>query len=244
MFTLMYIQIIAIVIFALLAAQPAAAQLFDTFKKQIEKISQDHSVFSEREAADAIKEALTNGVVKGSGALAVTDGYLKNPAVVIPWPAEAKKVETTLRNIGLGEQVDEAVVALNRAAEDAAVGAKDIFISAVRDMTLQDAINIVKGENDAATAYLRKVTTASLTQKFTPIIRASLEKTRATRYWETVFNSYNKIPFAEKVNPNLTEYVTAKALDGLFYVISREELEIRKNPAARASELLKKVFGK
>ncbi len=240
----MYIQIIAIIIFALLAAQPAAAQLFDTFKKQVEKIAGNPSEFSEREAADAIKEALTKGVVKGTEILAKTDGYLKNPDIAITWPAEAKKVETTLRNIGLGKQVDEAAVALNRAAEDAAAVAKDIFISAIRDMTLQDAINIVKGENGAATAYLRKTTAASLTQKFTPIIRASLEKTHAVRYWETAFNSYNKIPFAEKINPNLTEYTTTKALDGLFYMISREELEIRKNPAARASELLKKVFGK
>lgn len=239
----MHIQIIAIIIFALIAAQPAAAQIFDTFKKQIEKISKNPSEFSEREAAEAIKEALTKGAVKGVEILAKADGYLMNPAVAIPWPAEAKKVESALRNAGLGKQADEAIVALNRAAEDAAIGAKDIFMAALRDITLQDAISIVKGENDAATLYLKRTTTSALTQKFTPIIQASLEKTHATRYWEIAFNSYNKIPFVEKVNPNLTEYATAKALDGLFYMISREELEIRKNPAARVSDLLRKVFG-
>ncbi len=239
----MYLQIISVIILALLAAQPAASQLFDTFKKQSEKMLNNPSGFTEQEAANAIKEALSNGAVKGTDLLSHIDGYLKNPAVVIPWPQEAKKVEATLREIGLGGQVDEAIVALNRAAEDAASGAKDIFIAAIKNMTLQEAIAIVKGNNDAATSYLRRTTSAALTEKLTPVIQTSLEKTKATRYWETVFTSYNKIPFMQKVNPNLTEYVTSKALSGLFYMISQEELEIRKNPAARTTELLKKVFG-
>lgn len=239
----MKILLAAIAVIFLLSVSDSSAQLFDSFKKQAEKILKNPSGFSEKEAADAIKQALTNGTSKGVDILSKTDGYLKNPAVVIPLPPEAKKVEATLRDMGLGEKVDEAVVALNRAAEDAASGAKDIFIHAVEQMTVQDAIAIVKGDSIAATNYLKKTTTAALTEKFTPVIQASLEKTKATRYWETVFTSYNKIPFVQKVNPNLTEYATQKALEGLFYMISREEAEIRKNPAARVTDLLKKVFG-
>lgn len=200
--------------------------------------------FTEADAANAIKEALSQGTSKGTDILAKADGYFGNTAVKIPFPADAQKVEATLRRAGLGNQVDDAVLSINRAAEMAAIEAKPIFLEAIKAMTVQDAIAIVRGEERAATNYLQRGTTPALTQKFAPIIQAALEKTNATRYWSAVMSSYNRIPFVDKVNPDLTQYATAKAIEGLFTMIAQEEAVIRKDPAARATDLLKRVFGK
>jgi hypothetical protein len=143
----------------------------------------------------------------------------------------------------MGKQVDETVLSINRAAEDAAKGAKDIFIDAIKNMSVRDAINIVKGNNDAATVYLKDNTSPQLNEKFRPVIKASLDKVEATKHWEELITAYNRIPFVKKMNPNLTEYVTGKAIDGLFIMIAKEEARIRKDPMARTSDLLKKVFG-
>ena len=132
---------------------------------------------------------------------------------------------------------------MNRAAEDAASSAKDLFVAAIKGMTITDAMNILKGDDDAATSYLRKSTNSTLIEKFRPIIKVYLDKVGATKHWETVFSTYNKVPFVAKVNPDLEEYVTDKAITGLFIQVAKEELQIRKNPAARATDLLKKVFG-
>ena len=198
---------------------------------------------SEEEVGAGLKEALNQGVTKGVTQLNKKDGYFKDPQIKIPMPAEAKNVEEKLRSLGQGEKVDEAIESMNRAAEDAAEGAKDIFVAAIKGMTLTDAMSILKGEDDAATKYLNKSTRAELTKKFRPVIKASLDKVGATKHWKTVFSSYNKIPFVKKINPDLEEYVTEKALDGLFIQVAKEELKIRKDPAARATDLLKKVFG-
>ncbi len=198
--------------------------------------------FTKEEAANALKQALEQGTVKGVGVISQLDGYYKNPEIKIPLPAEAQSVEQKLRGMGLGSQVDQAVESLNRAAEDAASEAKDIFVSAIKGLSIQDAINIVKGEKDAATQFLERETTGNLTVKFSPIIEASLKKVNATKYWEDVFNKYNKIPLVKKVETDLTAYVTQKAIDGLFVMIAQEELNIRENPGARTTELLKKVF--
>lgn len=200
------------------------------------------AAFTKEEAANALKQALEQGTVKGVSVVSQVDGYLKNPEIKIPFPPEAENVEQKLRVIGLGNQVDEAVESLNRAAEDAASEAKDIFITAIKALTIQDAINIVKGEQDAATRFLERTTTAELTAKFSPIINSSLQKVNATKYWGDVMGTYNKIPFVKKVETDLTAYVTQKAIDGLFVMIANEELNIRQNPAARTTELLKKVF--
>lgn len=144
----------------------------------------------------------------------------------------------------MGSHVDEVILSLNRAAEDAAKSAEPIFVSAIKKMTVSDAIQIVKGQNDAATRYLAKTTTPELKAAFSPVIKASLDKVDATRLWEDLIKAYNQIPFVTKQNPNLTEYVTDKAISGLFVMIAKEELKIRQNPAARTTELLKKVFGK
>lgn len=200
------------------------------------------AAFTKEEATNALKQALEQGTVKGVNLISQVDGYLKNPEINIPFPPEAQNVEQKLRAIGLDKQVDEAVESLNRAAEDAASEAKDIFIAAIKGLTIQDAINIVKGEKDAATQFLERETTNDLTIKFSPIIDASLKKVNATKYWGDVMGAYNKIPLVKKVDTDLTAYVTQKAIDGLFVMIAREELNIRQNPGARTTELLNKVF--
>ncbi|KYG80944.1 hypothetical protein AWW67_08820 [Roseivirga seohaensis] len=214
------------------------------FKQAKDILGGGGAAFSKEEAANALKEALEQGTSKGVDILSKVDGYYKNPEIKIPFPQEAQAVESKLRALGLGNQVDQAVESLNRAAENAAYEAKDIFIAAIKSLTINDAINIVKGDKDAATQFLERETTTSLEGKFNPIIEASLQKVNATKYWSDVMGTYNKVPFVKKVETDLTAYVTAKAIDGLFVMIAKEELNIRENAGARTSELLKKVFGK
>jgi hypothetical protein len=200
--------------------------------------------FSEGDAAKGIKEALSKGAVEGVKLTSAKDGYLGNTEIKIPFPQEAKTIETKLRSIGLGNKVDELIVSLNRAAEDAAKEAQPIFLAAIRNMTVNDAINIVKGNDDAATRYLDRTTSPELKAKFQPDIKASLDKVNATEQWAYLINAYNKIPMVKKMNPDLPAYVTDKAIEGLFVMIAKEELKIRKDPMARTSEILKKVFGR
>ena len=195
------------------------------------------------DVAEGLKEALIKGISSGSDIVSQLDGYFKNPEIKIPFPPEVKKVEDRLRQIGLGGEVDKFVLTLNRGAEDAAKEAKPIFISAIRSMTIQDAWGILKGEDDAATQYLRRTTGEQLAQKFKPVIQQSLSKVNATRYYGDIVNTYNRIPLVEKVNPDLDDYATGKAIDGLFVMIAKEEKRIREDPVARTSEILRKVFG-
>lgn len=194
------------------------------------------------EVGEGLKEALIKGISSGSDMASQLDGYFKNPEIKIPFPPEVKKVEDKLRQLGLGNKVDEFVMTLNRGAEDAAKEAKPIFISAIRQMTIEDAWGILKGEENAATNYLKRTTSAQLKEKFSPVIQNSLDKVNATRYYGDVTNTYNKIPFVEKVNPDLNSYATDKAIEGLFLMIAKEEKNIRQDPMARTSELLKRVF--
>ena len=195
------------------------------------------------EVAEGLKEALIQGISNGSDMASQVDGYFKNPEIKIPFPPEVKKVEDKLRQIGLGNEVDKFVMTLNRGAEDAAREAKPIFISAIKAMTIQDAWGILKGEQDAATQYLKRTTTPQLKEKFKPVIQNSLNKVSATKYYGDIVNTYNKVPFTDDVNPNLDDYATDKAIEGLFTLIAREEINIRQDPVARTTELLKKVFG-
>jgi len=221
------------------------AQFLKGLKKKVEETitETDKSVLTEGEIGKGLKEALTIGIEKGVDQLSKPDGYFKDLEIKIPMPKEAKSVEEKLRAIGQGKKVDEAIESMNRAAEDAAIGAKDLFVTAIKEMTIKDAVAILKGEDDAATRYLENHTRQQLIEKFKPIIKKSLDKVDATKYWKSVFSSYNKIPFVKKVNPDLDDYVTEKAIDGLFVQIAKEEIEIRKNPLARVTDLLKKVFG-
>jgi hypothetical protein len=229
-----------IILFIVLSVQYSDAQFYKDFKKLLNPKSKG---ITEKDAADAIKEALVNGTGESVKIVSVINGYWENPEIKIPFPPEAVEVETKLRALGLGKKIDEFNLSMNRAAEKAAVEAKPIFVAAIKGMTVKDAINIVKGDNNAATVYLKNTTSPELIIKFQPIIKTSLDDVSATRYWNDLITIYNKIPFVKKMNPNLSEYVTQKAIDGLFVMIAREELKIRKDPVARTSELLKKVFG-
>jgi hypothetical protein len=218
------------------------AQLLKDAKKLVQQKSSGG--LTEKDAADGIKEALTNGTGEAVKLVSAADGFFGNPEIKIPFPQDAKIVETKLRQVGLGSKVDEAILSINRAAEDAGKEAKPIFIAAVKNMTVKDAVNIVKGGDNAATMYLKQSSTAELSTKFQPVIKASLDKVSATKYWEDLIKAYNKIPMVQKMNPNLTQYVTDKAIEGLFVMVAKEELKIRKDPKAQTSALLKKVFGK
>ncbi len=193
------------------------------------------------EIISGLKEALQVGTERGTSKLSAVDGFFKDAAIKILMPAEAQKAEKTLRNMGLGKQVDNAILSMNRAAEDAAKSAAPIFVNAVKGMSFSDALGILKGGDFAATNYLKDKTTTSLTEAFRPIIESSLEKVNATKYWNTVFTTYNKFS-ADKVNPDLSAYVTEKALVGIFYQLGQEEQKIRKDPVARTTDILKKVF--
>lgn len=195
------------------------------------------------EVASGLKEALTVGISKGADVASQTDGFYKNSLIRIPFPPEVQKVETRLRQIGLGSEVDKFILSLNRGAEDAARSAKPIFISAIKSMTIQDAWAILRGEKDAATDYLRRTTSDQLTAAFAPVMQESLDRVNATRYYGEIVNRYNQIPLVQKVDPDLQAYATQKAIDGLFLLIEQEEANIRENPVARTTELLRRVFG-
>ena len=199
------------------------------------------SVLSNEEIANGLKEALKIGTEKGANKVSAIDGFFKDAAIKILMPAEAQKAEKTLRNLGFAKQVDNAILSMNRAAEDAAKSAAPIFINAIKGMSFQDALAILKGNDNAATNYLKDKTTLSLTEAFRPVIESSLAKVGATKHWNTVFTTYNKLS-ADKVNPDLSAYVTEKALTGIFFQVAQEEQKIRKDPMARTSDILKKVF--
>lgn len=198
---------------------------------------------STSEVAQGLKEALVVGISKGSDLVSQADGYLKNPEIKIPFPPDVQRVEERLRQIGLGSEVDKFVTALNRGAEMAAREAKPIFVEAIRSMTIEDAWAILRGEDDAATQYLKRTTSGLLKEKFKPVVQRSLNEVNATRYYGDIVSRYNQIPLVQKVNPDLDDYATDKAIEGLFLMIAREEKSIRENPAARTTELLRRVFG-
>lgn len=188
-----------------------------------------------------LKEALTVGTQKSAEKLSSADGFFRDAAVKVLLPPEAQQVEQKLRSLGMGKLVDDAILSINRAAEDASKSAAPIFVSAVKNMTVQDGLGILRGTDTAATGYLRKSTSPELISAFRPVIESSLEKTGATKYWTAVFDAYNKVSL-KKVNPDLSSYVTGKAIDGIFYYVADEEKKIRTNPAARVNDILKKVF--
>jgi hypothetical protein len=215
-------------------------QLFKNVEKMLSK---NGNSFSSEEAVAGIREALINGTENSVNLVSAVDGYFGNPTIKIPFPPEAQQIEQKLRAFGLGYKVDEATLAMNRAAEDAAKDIQPIFVSAIKSMSISDAIGIVNGDVHAATEYLRTTTSDQLSVKIKPIVENSLEKVDATRYWDEVITTYNAIPFVKKMNPDLAEYVTEKAISGLFVMVALEEEKIRKDPLARTTELLRKVFG-
>lgn len=199
---------------------------------------------SNEDVVAGLKEALSVGARNSANQLSSVDGFFANAAIKVLMPEEAKKVESTLRNLGFGTMVDNAILSMNRAAEEASKSAAPIFVDAITSMSIGDAFGILKGSDSAATVYLKGKTTNSLTSAFKPVIEQALEKTNATKYWRDVFETYNKLPTTRnKVNTDLSGYVTAKALTGMFFQVALEEQKIRKDPAARVTDILKKVFG-
>lgn len=197
---------------------------------------------SQSQIVQGLKQALTIGTQNSTNKLSAVDGFFADAAVKILMPPEAQNVEKTLRQFGLGSLVDKTILSLNRAAEDAAKSATPIFVGAIKQMTISDAIGILRGGDFAATNYFKTKTTDSLTAVFKPVISKSLDKVDATKYWNDLFTTYNKFS-TKKVPTDLTAYVTQKAIDGIFYEVGLEEQKIRKDPAARVTDLLKQVFG-
>ncbi len=196
------------------------------------------------EVGSGLKEALNVGISKGADVLSATDGYFKSPYKIL-LPPEARKVADKLKNVPGFKNFEETILEkINRGAEDAAKKAKPIFVSAITQMTFADAMNILMGEKNAATVYLERTTSDKLYQEFNPVIVESLDKFDARDYWSKAVTTYNKIPFVEKANPDLDDYVTKEALNGLFGMVAKEELNIRTNLAARTSDLLRRVFAK
>lgn len=199
---------------------------------------------SNNEIVSALRQALEIGTKNASGRLNVTNGFFGNALIKVLMPPEARQIETTLRSLGMGAQVDKAILSMNRAAEDASGKAVPIFVNAITGMSIQDGLSILQGGQGAATNFLKNRTTAALTSEFRPVIQNSLNKVGATRYWADIVNIYNRLPTVRnKVNPDLAGYVTERALNGLFVTIADEENKIRLDPASRVTDLLKKVFG-
>lgn len=199
---------------------------------------------TESEAGEGIKEALSQGLVKAVLKLNKEDGFFKDALYKVLLPPDARKIENTLRDLGMNKMVDKAILAINRAAEDAAGYAKPIFVDAIKNMTLSDAIGLVRNGDTSATHFFRVKTTDKLIAAFLPVIKSSLDKVDATKYYSDIVNTYNNFPTTiKKINPDLPSFVTTKATDALFDLVAKEEMNIRQNIAARTTDLLRKVFG-
>lgn len=192
-----------------------------------------------------LKEALTVGTGNSSAKASAEDGFFKNPKIVLPFPPDAIKVKEKVEAAGFKSQVEKFELTLNRAAEEASKEAKPIFVNAVTGMTIQDGFNILKGADNAATKYLEDKTSSQLYTTFKPKVHAAIEKVQLTKYWEPIMTKYNaltKLTGGEPVNTDLEDYVTKRAMAGLFTLIAEEELKIRKDPMARVTDILKTVF--
>lgn len=198
---------------------------------------------SSDEIVSGLKEALSLGAQKSTDKLSASNGFFKDAAVKILLPKQIQDIEKKMRMLGFGKMVDNAELSMNRAAEEASKSAAPIFLSAIKQMTVTDALNILRGTDTAATAYLRQTTTPQLTTAFKPIIEESLKKVDATKYWNDVFTAYNRFS-STPVDTDINSYVTQKALDGIFHYVASEEINIRQNPADRVTDILKQVFAK
>ncbi|HTA26647.1 MAG TPA: DUF4197 domain-containing protein [Bacteroidia bacterium] len=198
---------------------------------------------SNDDIVNGLKDALKVGSNNAGSSASKTDGFFKDSLIKIPFPPDAEKVRKTAVDLGMQKQVDDFVLSMNRAAEKAAVKSAPIFLNAITSMGIDDGMKILKGPDNAATQYMQGKTKQQLHDIFLPIVKAAIDSVQVTKYWKPIADTYNKDPFVTKVNPDLNEYVTQKALDGLFILLAAEELKIRKNPMARVDDILKKVFG-
>lgn len=235
---------ILIICLLLLSTISNAQILKGLLKKATTLVTENKQGLSQDDIANGLKEALTIGAEKGCVNLSKPDGFFKNAALKILMPPEAQKIENTIRSIGLNQLADDFILSLNRAAEDACNTAAPIFVKAIKDITISDGINILRGNDTAATNYLRTKTQTELVASFSPIIKTSLDKVEATKNWEKIITVYNKIPLVnKKINPDLTAYVAEKSMSGIYTEIASQEKEIRSNPMARTTAILKSVFG-
>ena len=198
---------------------------------------------SNQDVVAGLKEALDVGTKQAVQKVSVRDGYFGNLDIRIPVPEKLERTESLLRKLGMDDRVDAFILSMNRAAEEAAPQAVDIFVEAIRDMTVVDAYGIVKGDHTAATSYFRERTSDNLIRLFRPVITGSMARVGAVRSYKRMMDRYNSIPLVQKVEVDLEGYVTQEALNGLFFMVGEEEKKIREDPAARITELLQKVFG-
>ncbi|MCG2778038.1 MAG: DUF4197 domain-containing protein [Desulfobacterales bacterium] len=230
---------------ALFAAQaPSAfAQLTDILKSVKKAVGISGGELSESKIIEGLKEALEIGTGNAAGLVSKLDGYYKNPKIKIPLPESVQKVEKILRKVGFGSKVDDFEMSMNRAAEQAAPAAKALFTDTIKQMSFDDARKILNGKDNAATLYFKDKTWDRLYDKFKPIVNSTMSEVGVTRYYQDLDKKVRSIPFADSMSFDLDKYVTDGALDGLFYMVEQEERSIRKDPAARVTDLLKKVFG-
>ncbi len=213
-----------------------------TMQRVLETAGKSAVGLSNSDISSGLKQALNMGVKNGVDYLSKKDGYYKS-AYKILLPEEAQEVVSALKVVpGMDKVESEIIKKLNRAAEDAVIKAKPIFINAIKQMTFSDVKNILMGDKNAATQYLHRTTNSQLYNEFNPIIVSSLNKFGALDYWSDAINSYNKIPFVKKMNPKLDDYVTQRALEGLFGMVEKKELDIRNNIRSRTTDLLRRVF--
>lgn len=219
------------------------AQLEDWLKKTAKGLTQGNNSLSEEKIVDGLKEALSIGSSNAVDIVSKVDGFYKNPLIIIPLPEELRTVEKTARNFGLGSQFDDFVLSMNRAAESASKEALPIFWDAIKQMTFEDARKILSGRDDEATIYFREKTSQRLTELFKPKVNDAMNKVGVTNTYKNITSQLKSIPFLKVQTTDLDQYVTNKTLDGLFFMLAQEEMKIRKDPAARITDLLKDVFG-
>jgi hypothetical protein len=216
-------------------------QLIKNATKQVAPLT-SNSPTGGVDIATGLKEALQNGISKQVSLLTAEDGFLKNDLVKIPVPAELQKVSSTLNSLGLSNLTNEGIKTMNRAAELAVKEATPVFVDAIKNMSFADAKSILMGNKTEATTYLQKATTTSLYAKFKPVVQQAIGKAGADKAWNAIISKYNSVPMVSKVNPDLNDYVTQKAMEGVFKMIAVEETKIRENSSSRTSDVLKKVF--
>jgi hypothetical protein len=228
---------------AMLLATAARADLLDSVKDVFSKNTTDKNALSSDEVGKGLKEALLVGTRHVTTRLSRTDGFNADPEIHIPLPDSLKNVQSLLGHVGMSDMLDDLELRLNRAAELATPKARDLFVNAVQDLTLDDAMQIYKGPDDAATRYFQKKMSAPLAAQMTPIVQQSLADAGAVQSFQNVMKRYKSLPFASDVDANLTSYVVDRGMDGIFHYVAKEEAAIRKDPAKQTTDLLRRVFG-
>ena len=244
-----YIMVIATLLLTVNIATNANANWLNKSLNKLNKMgivsnhSHSNNSPSRSEIAAALKQALEIGAENTVSRLGRINGFYKDSHVHIPLPSKLQKIKNILNRIGMGGQLNKLELQMNRAAELATPKAKRLFLKAIKEMTISDVYKIYKGPDDAATQYFKKKMGKELKEEMRPIVERSLRKVKAVQTYNSIVQRYNSLPFGKRVNLNLTDYVLNKAEDGIFYYIAQEEKAIRKNPAKRVTDLLKKVFG-